>query len=376
MPKKSNFEKKDRKEKEKFDEEKIIYSSIFHTITILEILNDNPIIFFKKLNHIIKELYIETILLKMPNTYGSNANSEFYYINQKAQYDYFSITVNIEQKTLKLFFCSKTLYLQGFTFEITYYYFEDSTLINPNIENIICQSLPFLGSYVASNGLQAHNNYSWQTIHNDFLLLTNSNLNENQIKCSLIGAILATSESIRFRSVKCFILQSQRPINPIIQSWVFFQQIIKNWDRGTHNAINYLLNNKGSLNKYFHQELSNNGLRIMVFSTSMYHAINNYQNPPLITSNQKWKIKKLQNWIDTSIKICEKQKYTIAKEANKFQNLNNLIEILKNFKNDIITNKKLQEEIKTANDFADNIIEINKVFDIKTNPESIKSCYI
>ncbi|WP_338960530.1 MULTISPECIES: hypothetical protein [unclassified Spiroplasma] len=65
MPKKSNFEKKDRKEKEKFDEEKIIYSSIFHTITILEILNDNPIIFFKKLNHIIKELYIETILLKM-----------------------------------------------------------------------------------------------------------------------------------------------------------------------------------------------------------------------------------------------------------------------------------------------------------------------
>ncbi|WP_339041714.1 hypothetical protein [Spiroplasma endosymbiont of Apeira syringaria] len=56
---------------------------------------------------------------------------------------------------------------------ITYYYFEDSTLINPNIENIICQSLPFVGSYVASNGLQAHNNYSWQTIHNDFLLLTN-----------------------------------------------------------------------------------------------------------------------------------------------------------------------------------------------------------
>ncbi|BET37660.1 hypothetical protein SAP269_02490 [Spiroplasma ixodetis] len=156
----------------------------------------------------------------------------------------------------------------------------------------------------------------------------------------------------------------------------FFQQIIKNWDRGTHNAINYRLNNKGSLNKYFHQELSNNGLRIMVFNTSMYHAINNYQNPPLITSNQKWKRKKLQNWIDTSIKICEKQKYTIAKEANKFQNLNNLIEILKNFKNDIITNKKLQEEIKTANDFADNIIEINKVFDIKTNPESIKSCYI
>ncbi|WP_339040619.1 hypothetical protein [Spiroplasma endosymbiont of Apeira syringaria] len=34
--------------------------------------------------------------------------------------------------------------------------------------------------------------------------------------------------------------------------------------------------------------------------------------------------------------------------------------------------KKLQEEIKTANVFADNIIEINKVFDIKTNPESIK----
>ncbi|WP_425382054.1 ribosome-inactivating family protein [Spiroplasma endosymbiont of Melieria omissa] len=194
-------------------------------------------------------------------SYSSNANSEFYYINQKAQYDYFSITVNIEQKTLKLFFCSKTLYLQGFTFETTYYYFEDSTLINPNIENIICQSLPFVGSYVASNGLQAHNNYSWQTIHNDFLLLTNSNLNENEIKCSLIGAILATSESIRFRSVKCFILQSQRPINPIIQSWFFFQQIIRNWDRGTHNAINYLLNNKGNLNKYFHQELSNNGLR-------------------------------------------------------------------------------------------------------------------
>lgn len=376
MPKKSNFEKKDWKEKEKFDEEKIIYSSIFHTITILEVLNDNPIIFFKKLNHIIKELYIETILLKMPNTYNSNAKSEFYYINQKAQYDYFSITVNIEQKTLKLFFCSKNLYLQGFTFETTYYYFEDSTLINPNIENIICQSLPFVGSYVASNGLQAHNNYSWQTIHNDFLLLTNSNLNENQIKCSLIGVILATSESIRFRSVKYFILQSQRPINPKIQSWVFFQKIIRNWDRGTHNAINYLLNNKGSLNKYFHQELSNNGLRIMVFSTSMYHAINNYQNPPLITSNQKWKIKKLQDWIDTNIKICEKQKYAIAKETNKFQNLNNLIEILKNFKNDIITNKKLQDEIKTAKDFADNIIEINKVFDIKTNPENIKSCYI
>ncbi|WP_338973746.1 ribosome-inactivating family protein [Spiroplasma endosymbiont of Tricholauxania praeusta] len=376
MPKKSNFEKKDWKEKEKFDEEEIINSSIFHTITILEVLNDNSIIFFKKLNHIIKELYIETILLKMPNTYGSNANSEFYYINQKAQYDYFSITVNIEQKTLKLFFYSKSLYLQGFTFEITYYYFEDSTLINPNIKNIICQSLPFVGSYVASNGLQAHNNYSWQTIHNDFLLLTNSNLNENQIKCSLIGVILATSESIRFRSVKYFILQSQRPINPIIQSWVFFQKIIRNWDRGTHNAINYLLNNKGNLNKYFHQELSNNGLRIMVFNTSMYHAINNYQNPPLITSNQKWKIKKLQDWIDTGIKICEKQKYAIAKERNKFQNLNNLIEILKNFKNDIITNKKLQDEIKTAKDFADNIIEINKVFDIKTNPENIKSCYI
>ncbi|WP_174479925.1 ribosome-inactivating family protein [Spiroplasma endosymbiont of Danaus chrysippus] len=378
MPKKSNFEKKDwkEKEKEKFDEEEIIHSSIFHTITILEVLNDNPIIFFKKLNHIIKELYIETILLKMPNTYGSNANSEFYYINQKAQYDYFSITVNIEQKTLKLFFCSKSLYLQGFTFETTYYYFEDSTLINPNIKNIIYQSLYFVGSYVASNGLQAHNNYSWQTIHNDFLLLTNSNLNENQIKCSLIGVILATSESIRFRSVKYFILQSQRSINPIIQSWVFFQKIIRNWDRGTHNAINYLLNNKGNLNKYFHQELSNNGLRIMVFNTSMYHAINNYQNPPLITPKQKWKIKKLQDWIDTGIKICEKQKYAIAKETNKFQNLNNLIEILKNFKNDIITNKKLQDEIKTAKDFADNIIEINKVFDIKTNPENIKSCYI
>ncbi|WP_338980545.1 hypothetical protein [Spiroplasma endosymbiont of Lasioglossum malachurum] len=51
-------------------------------------------------------------------------------------------------------------------------------------------------------------------------------------------------------------------------------------------------------------------------------------------------------------------------------------QILKNFKNDIITNKKLQNEIKTAKDFADNIIEINKVFDIKTNPENIKSCYI
>lgn len=312
----------------------------------------------------------------MPNTYGSNANSEFYYINQKAQYDYFSITVNIEQKALKLFFCSKSLYLQGFTFETTYYYFEDSTLINPNIKNIFCQSLPFVGSYVASNGLQAHNNYSWQTIHNYFLLLTNSNLNENQIKCSLIGVILAKSESIRFRSVKYFILQSQRPINPIIQSWVFFQKIIRNWDRGTHNAINYLLNNKGNLNKYFHQELSNNGLRIMVFNTSMYHAINNYQNPPLITPNQKWKIKKLQDWIDIGIKICEKQKYAIAKEINKFQNLNNLIEILKNFKNDIITNKKLQDEIKTAKSFADNIIEINKVFDIKTNPENIRSCYI
>ncbi|WP_342257329.1 hypothetical protein [Spiroplasma endosymbiont of Nomada ruficornis] len=56
----------------------------------------------------------------------------------------------------------------------------------------------------------------------------------------------------------------------------------------------------------------------MVFNTSMYHAINNYQNPPLITPNQKWKIKKLQDWIDIGIKICEKQKYAIAKEINKF----------------------------------------------------------
>ncbi|WP_342260875.1 hypothetical protein [Spiroplasma endosymbiont of Notiophilus biguttatus] len=114
----------------------------------------------------------------------------------------------------------------------------------------------------------------------------------------------------------------------------------------------------------------------MVFSISMYHAINNHENPLLITSNQKWKIKKLQNWIDISIKICEKQKCAIAKEANKFQNLNNLIEILKNFKSDIITNKKLQEEIKTAKSFAENIIEINKIFNTKTNPENIKRCYI
>ncbi|WP_338961010.1 MULTISPECIES: hypothetical protein [unclassified Spiroplasma] len=89
--------------------------------------------------------------------------------------------------------------------------------------------------------------------------------------------------------------------------------------------------------------------------------------------NKEIKNEEFQKWIDNFIKVCKNQRFYIT-EREKFKNLSNFIEILQNFKKNIVTNKEFQEEVAiiviNEKDFPENISLINNTSSVVTNLEN------
>ncbi|WP_338956472.1 ribosome-inactivating family protein [Spiroplasma endosymbiont of Polydrusus cervinus] len=159
---------------------------------------------------------------------------------------YFVIPVNINydnNQNIDLIFRARDLYLQGFTYNETFYHFSDSTITSINGQT--SRNLNFDSNY---NSLISGNpQIGWASIVQAFNDLTNYGSderyrrNDNIIRAALSRVILATSETLRFRSIFNLISNTLIQNNGIIywnhdNNQTNIHSIVTNWD---HNSINF-----------------------------------------------------------------------------------------------------------------------------------------
>ncbi|MFJ1522676.1 ribosome-inactivating family protein [Spiroplasma sp. ald] len=229
--------------------------------------------YFKDLcNKVLKSLLRANIILSISDS-NSNVSvvcdTNYYVINSDSNYNYFVVPFNIENRgIIDLIFRSSDFYLQGFTWNTTFYHFSDSTI--NSIPDQTSHNLGFDSNY--NTIVRGNPSISWTGITQAFNDLFNYGSdaryrnNTNIIQAAFARVILATAESMRFREVRRLIQDNTN------NYWeTSFHNIITNWDSTTQNAINYLTEN-GNLNNFVSRNL------ILIFSYPMLRHLHQCNN--------------------------------------------------------------------------------------------------
>lgn len=241
-------------------------------------INWNANDYFNKLkNQILKSLLDNGIILNLNNVGGAR----YFAINDNCPQfnNRFIIPISVERDNqsinIDLVFRISDFYLQGFTFNTTYYHFSDSTITSINGQTP--RNLNFDSNYNTLIGSDSDPVISWSGIEQAFNDLINYGENpENSGSISVIrGAlgrvVLATGESMRFRRVRENI---ERTYNQNIQlSWRSdFYSIVTNWSSTTNQAIDYLREHGNSLNEFTHNS------NILIFTAIILSYLNDCKN--------------------------------------------------------------------------------------------------
>ncbi|WP_342224453.1 ribosome-inactivating family protein [Spiroplasma endosymbiont of Asaphidion curtum] len=205
-------------------------------------------------NKIINELIKQNILNSIFETNSNNDNSIFE-INHNAPNFIISVFID-DETTINLLFSADNLYLQGFSYGTTFYYFSDSTITS--IDGQTSSNLQFNGNY--NNLLPSSNpQITWENILDSFRVLDNygqgrlsPNNPENKIKllkAALFRIILVTAEALRFRSIYNLIITNiitnNQPIYWDPESYINqinIHSTVTNWQSVSNNIIDEINN--------------------------------------------------------------------------------------------------------------------------------------
>ncbi|WP_338968033.1 ribosome-inactivating family protein [Spiroplasma endosymbiont of Lonchoptera lutea] len=239
------------------------------------ILNWNKENYKNSFNEIINELIRQNILNSIFETNSNNDNSIFE-INHNAPNFIISAFID-DENTIDLLFSANNLYLQGFTYDRTFFHFADSTITS--IDRQTSSNLLFNGNY-PSLGTSTNPQITWENILQSFRDLTvfgerrlspnDSTIRIKLLKAALLRIVLVTSEALRFRSI--YDLINNNIINQGLSIYwnpesdsgqTNIGHIVTNWQSVSNNIIDAINNirerfgvNSQSINEQFYNLLS------------------------------------------------------------------------------------------------------------------------